>query len=71
MGSLFSGIFGDEEEPAPPPPPPVIEAPPIMPVPDDRAMQETRRRSISRQLARRGRRSTILSDDPVTGETLG
>lgn len=42
---------------------------PTMPVPDDQAIQQARRRSIVGQLARRGRASTILTEP--TEEKLG
>jgi hypothetical protein len=55
----------------PPPTPPVVTPVTPMPVPgqDELANIEARRRSISEQLARRGRASTILSN-PQT-EPLG
>lgn len=43
---------------------------PVVPSPDDASANDARRRSIAQQLARRGRASTILSDD-ATGGALG
>jgi len=37
-------------------------ATPVMPVADDEAVRREKRRSLARQLGRRGRRSTILTD---------
>ena len=48
---------------------PVLEAPVVMPLPDDQAAQAAKRRSIAAQVVRRGRASTILSDS--SSETLG
>lgn len=42
----------------------------VMPTPDDQAVRAARRRSITQQLLRRGRASTIMSAD-VTSEPLG
>jgi hypothetical protein len=49
-------------------PPPAIQAPPVMPTPDDEAVKRARRRSLAAQLGRRGRQSTILSQGD---DTLG
>ena len=48
--------------------PPALAAPPAMPVPDDDAMRREKRRSLSALSQRRGRQSTILSDQ--TGSDL-
>lgn len=45
------------------------EPEPVMPVPDDKAMRDARRRSISSQMRRRGRASTLLSESG--GDGLG
>ena len=50
---------------------PALSTPTIMPVPDDQAVQQAKRRSIAAQMARRGRASTILTDGQSSGETLG
>jgi hypothetical protein len=50
---------------------PALSTPTIMPVPDDQAVQQAKRRSIAAQMARRGRASTILTDSQSSGETLG
>lgn len=46
--------------------PPAVESPPPMPTPNSEATQQARRKSITAQMRRRGRSSTILSE-----ETLG
>jgi len=51
--------------------PPAVTQPNVMPVPDDQAVQQAKRRSIAAQMARRGRASTILTDSQSSGETLG
>jgi hypothetical protein len=49
---------------------PAVTSPPVMPVPDDDAAKNAKRRSVLRQRRRSGRQSTILSD-PTSGDTLG
>ena len=66
--SLVSGVLGGLKPPKTPDAP-VVEPPPVMPVPDDEAMKKARRRSITQQLSRRGRQSTILSDS--SSDALG
>lgn len=65
------GLFTKPKE-TPAPAAPVIPPPPVMPTPDDKAVEAAKRRSIAAQIARRGRQSTMLTD-PVTGgsDTLG
>lgn len=58
VGSLFGG---SKQGAAPAPPPPPVEAPTVMPVTDDKAAQDAKRRSITAQIQRRGRASTILT----------
>lgn len=68
MGSLFSGSSGGQATPAPPPP----SAPTVMPTADAQAVQTAQRNSIAAQVARRGRASTILTDQSATPQqTLG
>lgn len=43
---------------------------PVLPRPDDEAVRRARKRSITAQLLRRGRASTILTQ-PSFGDTLG
>lgn len=43
---------------------------PVVPVADDKAMRDARRRSIAEQMRRRGRQSTMLTDSGA-GDTLG
>lgn len=70
-GSLLSGVVskmmsgGDDKGSSAP----AVAAPSVMPNPDDAAAQAARRKSISDQMARRGRASTILSD--TSSEKLG
>ena len=51
--------------------PPPVTPPTVMPTPDDKAIQDAKRRSIAAQMARRGRASTILTGNQSGGETLG
>lgn len=44
---------------------------PVIPVADDKAIQDAKRRSISDQIRRRGRASTILTDTTGGGDALG
>lgn len=81
VGSFFDSIFGGAEEPvrqaaAPAPAPiepPVFEPPPVMPTADDDAVKRAKKKSIAAQVARRGRASTILTqnDDAVGGALAG
>lgn len=43
------------------------QPPPVMPLPDDEAAQDAKKRSVSGQRRRRGRMSTVFSE----GEGLG
>ena len=60
--SLYSAM--NKPDAAAPPPPEKAT-----PMPDDEALKKARRRSISAQLGRRGRQSTILTD--TGGDALG
>lgn len=42
---------------------PAMEKPTVMPDPNDEAVRDARRRSLAAQMARKGRASTILTDD--------
>ena len=46
---------------------PRVEPPPVMPTVDDAAVKAEKRKSIARQRARRGRASTIFSEDEPLG----
>lgn len=48
---------------------PAVTPPPLMPTPDDAAMIAARKRSLAEQISRRGRASTILTND--NAEKLG
>lgn len=63
-GAALMGILDKPDKPAAPPP---LESP--APLPDEEALKKARRRSISAQLGRRGRQSTILTD--TGGDALG
>lgn len=70
VGGVLGGLLDKPEVPEIPPPP-VVTPPTPMPLPDDEAIQQARRRSIAAQMQRSGRASTLLTQDPVTGGTLG
>ncbi len=72
VSNFFDSLFGGADRPSLPQPP-AVEAPPTMPTPDDKAVEAARKRSIAAQVARRGRQSTILSqnDDAVGGAISG
>lgn len=82
VGNFIDSLFGGSEErktesaaapaatpAAVTPVAPVVEAQVVMPLPDDDAVQKAKKRSIASQMARRGRQSTILSqnEDAVGG----
>lgn len=46
------------------------EAEPVMPLTDDASIRRARRQSITQQMRRRGRASTILTDN-AAGDVLG
>lgn len=77
VGNVIGSIFGDDDDrPALAPAviaPPVFEPPPIMPVADDEATNRAKKKSIAAQVARRGRASTILTqnEDAVGGALAG
>lgn len=61
---IMQGLFGNDSPPvtaAPAPVTPKVEAPTVMPTPDDQAVTAAKKKSIAAQLQRQGRASTILS----------
>ena len=69
IGTAISGatsLMGMLDKPDKAAPPPLE---PPTPMPDEEALKKARRRSISAQLGRRGRQSTILTD--TGGDALG
>ena len=73
MGSLIKGVFNavtsiftGPEEPKVAKPPPIPE-PAVMPTPDDEATRRARARSVQVQQQRRGRASTIFTEDGLGG----
>jgi len=62
-------IFGGAPS-TPAPVIPVVTPPPVMPIPDDKAAKDAKRRALSRLASRSGRQSTILSQGDGT-DTLG
>lgn len=81
--SLLGNMFSSSDSPAAPAPAaaPVAAAPAVtapvvtpptpapIPLPDDQAVQASKTKSIADQIARRGRASTILTNQ--TSDTLG
>lgn len=71
VSNFFDSILGGREERPAIPPPPVFEPPPVMPTSDDEAVKASKRRSIAGQVARRGRQSTILTqNEDAVGSAL-
>jgi hypothetical protein len=68
-GTLLSSVLNKQKDSGPAAP--TVQQAPTMPLPDDQAVQNARRRSIQQQISRRGRASTILSDNGAGVETLG
>ena len=67
---IVSGILGGGDGPTMITPPAVLP-PPVMPTPNGDEAKKARRRSLTAQLARQGRQSTILSEAVTQSETLG
>ena len=75
MGGIFKAVGGVVQsllgmEPPSQPAAPAIEAPPVMPTPNDATVLAAKRKSLAAQSQRQGRMSTILSDatdDPLGG----
>lgn len=51
--------------------PPEVPKPTVMPTPDDEAMKAEKRKKLSSLSQRRGRQSTILSDNTQSADLLG
>lgn len=66
LGNMMSG----DKQQTSTAPAPTVTAPTTMPTPGDANTDAAKRKSLSDQLARRGRASTILTDNGVT-DTLG
>lgn len=64
VGGAVNGILGLKKKKAAEP----EDGPKIMPLPDDEAVKQARKRSIAAQMQRGGRASTLLSD---SSDTLG
>lgn len=71
VGNIFSSLFGGGESTPPPIPAPVVTPVTPIPLPDDQAVADAKRRSIAAQMQRSGRQSTLLTSDAPTGGTLG
>ena len=68
-GTLLASMGKQQAAPAVAPPAPV--APAVMPIPDDDAAQDARRRQIAASQNRTGRASTVLSQGVGESDTLG
>ncbi len=72
VGSMaMKALFQPDAQTTPPAATPTVEAPPVMPTPGDANSTAAKRAGIAAQIARRGRASTILTDQPQTGDALG
>jgi hypothetical protein len=56
----MAGLFGGKSQSAAPP---VTEPVPLMPLPDDQTVKKAKRKSLASQAARRGRASTIFTNE--------
>lgn len=63
--STIAGMGKKDSAPAP-----IVSKPTTMPTPDDAAAKAAKRRALAGATERRGRQSTILSDD-TAGDLLG
>ncbi len=63
------GMFGGGDKPQAAAP--TVKAPTVMPEPDDDAAKKAKTRQAAAMTQRRGRQSTILSEDTGGGDLLG
>lgn len=71
VAGLVGSLLGKKSAPAAPAPP-LAATPAVMPTPDDQAVLMAKRRSIATQLQRRGRDSTVLTQQTAqAGTKLG
>ncbi len=66
-GSLLSNMGKTPESPALP----ALSAPAVMPIPDDQAALDAKKRAIATAQNRSGRASTVLSQPGGDSDTLG
>jgi len=64
------GMFGGDDKPQQAAAP-TVKAPTVMPEPDDDASKRAKGRQAASMTQRRGRQSTILSEDTGGGDLLG
>lgn len=69
--TVLSGMMNQNQSAAAAPAAPATTAPTAMPTPGDAATKAAERASIAEQLRRRGRASTILTDQAGTTDKLG
>lgn len=67
IARAVTGLFGGGSPSTIFAPAPAPEPVPVMPTPDDEAVKAARRKSIAAQRSRRGRASTIFTEDPLGG----
>ena len=70
--TVLSGMMNQNQStPAAAPAAPAVTPPTAMPTPGDASTKAAERASIAEQLRRRGRASTILTDQAATTDKLG
>lgn len=71
IGGIATLLGGKPSAPDPIPAPPAPATAPPIPGSNDEALRLARKKKVAEAVARSGRMSTILTDTPPTGETLG
>jgi len=71
--SVVSSLFGGKEDAPAPAPAPAPKPEPVtpMPTPNDKAVQDAKKKSIAAITARQGRASTILTGEDTAGGGSG
>jgi hypothetical protein len=71
LAGLGGAVAASALNKSPSAPAPTVTPPTTMPTPGDAADRASKRLSLMQQMQRRGRASTILTDQPAAGDKLG
>lgn len=70
-GTILSQVVAPKPTAPASTPAPAVEAPKVMPLPDDMVAQQAKRRAVARRAASSSSLSTILSDGYAGSDSLG